>query len=62
MKLREGLSKSSPNTVTTNLRANFPELDALKGYLFTETDYEHDFRHDYLLIINLYGLFIRRYS
>ncbi|MBL4575888.1 MAG: DNA phosphorothioation-dependent restriction protein DptF [Opitutaceae bacterium] len=48
MKLREGLSalsKSSPYAVTTNLRANFPELDALKEYLFVETDIEREFRN-----------------
>jgi DNA phosphorothioation-dependent restriction protein DptF len=47
VKLREGLSalsKSSPYAVTTNLRANFPELDALKAYLFVETDIESVFR------------------
>lgn len=47
MKLREGLSalsKSSPYAVTTNLRADFPEFDALKKYLFVETDIEREFR------------------
>jgi len=47
VKLREGLSalsKSSPYAVTTNLRADFPELDALKEYLFVETDIERIFR------------------
>ena len=47
MKLREGLSalsKSSPYAVTTNLRADFPELDTLKEYLFVETDIERVFR------------------
>lgn len=48
MKLREGLSalsKSSPYAVTTNLRADFSELDALKEYLFVETDIERVFRN-----------------
>ncbi len=47
MKLREGLSalsKSSPYAVITNSRADFPELDALKEYLFVETDIERIFR------------------
>ena len=47
MKLREGLSalsKSSPYAVTTDLRADFPELDVLKEYLFVETEIEHVFK------------------
>jgi len=47
VKLREGLSalsKSSPYAVTTNIRTDFPELDALKEYLFVETDIECVFR------------------
>jgi len=47
VKLREGLSalsKSSPYAVTTNLRAASPELDALKEYLFVETEIERVFR------------------
>jgi len=47
VRLREGLStlsKSSPYAVTTNLRADFPEFDALKEYLFVETDIERVFK------------------
>ncbi len=48
MKLREGLSalsKSSPYAVTTDLRADFPELDVLKEYLFVETEIERVFKN-----------------
>ncbi len=47
MKLREALSalsKSSPYAVTTTQKANFPELDTLKRYLFVETDVERVFK------------------
>jgi DNA phosphorothioation-dependent restriction protein DptF len=46
VKLREGLSalsKSSPYAVTTNLRADSPEFDDLKEYLFVETEIERIF-------------------
>jgi DNA phosphorothioation-dependent restriction protein DptF len=47
MDLREGLltlSKSSPYAVTTELKAESPEFDALKEYLFVETDIERVFK------------------